>query len=82
MITIMIFSSSLVTGQLFEEENENKTTFEKMDLSKVQTTIYEDKILLELDEMSSYLTVPGTPMIPKISKTYSYPLGPLSRDSL
>lgn len=46
-----------------------------MDLSEVQTTIYEDRSLLSFNEMTSYLTIPKTPMIPKISKTYSYPLG-------
>ena len=71
----MLFSSGPVTGHFFEEKKTNNITFEKIDFSEFQSKIYKDTTLITLNEMTSYFTIPGTPMIPKISKTYSYPLG-------
>ncbi len=71
----MLFSSGLVTGQLFEKENVNEITSEKMEFSNFESKVLEEKTVFEFKEMTSYLSEPGTPMIPKVTKTYYYPSG-------
>ncbi|HMA82829.1 MAG TPA: C25 family cysteine peptidase [Candidatus Thermoplasmatota archaeon] len=72
----MLISSGLVTGHTEKNfEKEGSVTVENVESSQYELITYEGKTLFTSSVMNSYLANPNFPLIPKITKTYSYPQG-------
>jgi hypothetical protein len=73
IIGILLVSSSVVSGSFFTQ-NEMEIMNEHIRFSNFELDSKEQSIYT-FSEMTSFLSQSGRPLIPKYSKTYTYPLG-------
>lgn len=74
VISILFISTSIVSGSFFTQ-SEIEVMNERIVFSDFSIESIKDQTRCSFSEMTSYLSISGKPMIPRYTKTFSYPLG-------